>query len=159
MHRYGLIKAFIDPVNFDPNMSFESVMEIFPNNSRPSNLGDSNWFMGRVWLEPILAAPAPARNRSVRVVFEPGARTAWHSHPLGQTLYVIAGAGLIGARDAPPQVIRAGDTVWIPPGQEHWHGAAPNAVMDQLSIQEAESGFVATWMEHVSDEDYLTPPA
>ncbi|NRB16741.1 MAG: cupin domain-containing protein [Rhodobacteraceae bacterium] len=133
-------------------------MELFPTGSRPSKRGDPDWFLGQVWLEPILAAPAPSRNRSVRVTFEPGARTAWHSHPLGQTVYVISGAGLIGRRDAPPQVLGAGDTVWIAPGQEHWHGAAPGSGLQQIAIQEAESGFVTTWMEHVPDEDYLAPP-
>lgn len=133
-------------------------MELFPVGTRPAKLGDRSWFTGQAWLEPIYEAPAPARNRSVRVLFEPGARTAWHSHPLGQTLYVIAGVGLIGTRDAMPKIIRAGDTIWIPPGEEHWHGAAPDAVMEHIAIQEAESGFIATWMEHVSDEDYLAPP-
>jgi quercetin dioxygenase-like cupin family protein len=134
-------------------------MELFPTGSRPAKLGDPNWFTGQVWLEPILAAPAPSRNRSVREKFEPGARTAWHSHPLGQTLYVTAGVGLIGSRDAPPQILRVGDTIWVPPGQEHWHGAAPSTDLDQIAILESECGFVTTWMAHVSDEEYLTPPA
>lgn len=133
-------------------------MDLFPAGSRPARQGDPNWFTGRVWLDPIMVATAPARNRSIRAIFEPGARTAWHSHPLGQTLYVISGTGLIGVRDAPPQLMRAGDTVWIPPGEEHWHGAAPNAVMEHIAIQEAESGFVTTWMEFVADEEYLMPP-
>jgi len=133
-------------------------MELFPTGSRPSKLGDPNWFTGQVWLEPILAAPAPSRNRSVREKFEPRARTAWHSHPLGQVLYVVAGTGLIGTRDAAPQILRAGDTIWIPPGQEHWHGAVSDSILDHISIQEAESGFVTTWMAHVSDEEYQVPP-
>ena len=133
-------------------------MDLFSASSRPATKGDSNWFTGQVWLEPILTAPAPARNRSVRVIFEPGARTAWHSHPLGQTLYVISGSGLIGPREAPPRIMRAGDTVWVPAGQEHWHGAMPSSVMEHITIQEAESGFVTTWMEHVAEEEYLAPP-
>lgn len=134
-------------------------MDIYPTGSRPSKQGDPNWFTGQVWIEPILAAPAPARNRSARIKFEPGARTAWHSHPLGQTLYIVLGSGLIGIRDEPPKLMRCGDTVWIPPGQEHWHGAAPATAMEHIAIQEAESGFVTTWMEHVAEEEYLAPPA
>ncbi len=134
-------------------------MDLFPAGSRPAKQGDLNWFTGKVWLETIIAAPEPARNRSIRAMFEPGARTAWHSHPLGQTLYVIAGSGLVGTRDGPPQVMRVGDSVWIAPGEEHWHGATPNSTMEHIAIQEAESGFVTTWMEHVADEEYLVAPS
>ena len=133
-------------------------MDLFLAGSRPTTKGDTNWFTGRVLIEPINTAPSPARCRSVRVRFEQGARTAWHSHPLGQTLYVISGTGIVGTRDAAPQIMRAGDTVWIAPGEEHWHGAAPDQAMEHIAIQEAESGFVTTWMEYVSDEDYLMLP-
>ena len=133
-------------------------MELFPNASRPSKVGDPNWFTGKVWQDPILAAPAPSRNRSIRERYELGARTAWHSHPLGQTVYIVAGIGLIGTRDAPPQILRPGDTVWIPPGQEHWHGATLGSTLDHISIRETETGFATTWMGHVSDEEYQITP-
>ena len=133
-------------------------MELFPSNSRPSKIGDPSWYFGRIWLEQILAAPTPSRNRSVRMKFDPGARTAWHSHPLGQTVYIVAGIGLIGTRVAPPQILRPGDTVWIPPGQEHWHGATLGSTLDHISIRETETGFATTWMAHVSDEEYQIAP-
>jgi len=90
----------------------------------------------------------------LRVTFEPGARTAWHRHPLGQTLHVLSGVGLMGRRGAAVQVIQAGDTVWIPPGEEHWHGATPEVMMCHLAVQEAEDGRTADWLEQVSEEDY-----
>ena len=88
--------------------------------------------------------------RALKVAFEPGARTAWHTHPLGQTLYIISGTGLIGLRNEAPQLIKAGDTVWIPPGEEHWHGASAENSMTHIAIQEALNGSVATWLEKVS---------
>lgn len=133
-------------------------MDIYENGSRPTRKARSDWFTGTVWQDPVIEAPAPARVRALRVGFEPGARTAWHTHPLGQTLYVLSGTGLVGLRAAAPRVIRAGDTVWIPPGEEHWHGAGPETGMVHLAIQEAEDGQVANWLEKVSDADYLTPP-
>lgn len=133
-------------------------MEIYPAGSRPSKLARKEWFTGRVWQDPVIEAPEPARIRALRVHFEPGARTAWHTHPLGQTLHVLDGIGLVGLRDAPPRRIRPGDTVWIPPGLEHWHGAAPDCAMTHLAMQEALKGAVAVWLEQVSDDDYLTPP-
>ncbi|MEM7545267.1 MAG: cupin domain-containing protein [Pseudomonadota bacterium] len=129
-------------------------MDIFPCGSRPSKRAPDKWFTGTVWQEPIIEAPAPARIRAIRVSFEPGARTAWHTHPLGQTLHVVAGAGLMGLRGAAPRVIRAGDTVWIPPGEEHWHGAGPETNMVHIAMQEADEGVSANWLEHVSDDDY-----
>lgn len=135
-------------------------MDIFTVGSRPALRAKSEWFTGTVWQDPIVEAPDPARNRSLRVHFEPGARSAWHTHPLGQTLYVTSGVGRVALRGQSPRIIRAGDSVWIPPGVEHWHGAGPDTAMEHIAIQEAENGFVATWMEHVSDEDYgLTPVA
>ena len=94
-------------------------------------------------------------SRALSVSFEPKARTAWHTHPLGQTLYVISGIGLIGLRNEAPQLIKAGDTVWIPPGEEHWHGASAANSMTHIAIQEALNGSVATWLEKVSDEEYV----
>ena len=107
-----------------------------------------------VWQDPIIEAFEPARVRALRVAFEPGARTAWHTHPLGQTLYVLSGVGLMGLRNRAPQTINAGDTVWIPPGEEHWHGASATNSMTHIAIQEGLNGSVAEWLEKVSDEQY-----
>jgi quercetin dioxygenase-like cupin family protein len=109
-----------------------------------------------VWQDPIVEAPEPARIRALNVSFEPGARTAWHTHPLGQTLYVVTGNGLVGLRNEAPKIIKAGDTVWIPPGEEHWHGASASNAMTHIAIQEALDGRVAEWLEQVSDYDYNT---
>lgn len=133
-------------------------MEIFAAGSRPNRQGPAEYFTGTVWFDPVIEAPEPARLRALRVGFEPGARTAWHTHPLGQTLHVLSGVGLVGLRDAPPRLIRPGDTVWIPPGEEHWHGAAPQTGMVHLAMQEAIDGRAADWLEHVSDADYLRAP-
>ena len=122
--------------------------------SRPTKKASSDWFTGTVWQDPIVEAPEPARVRALKVAFEPGARTAWHTHPLGQTLHVVSGIGLVGLRNEPPQVIRAGDTVWILPGEEHWHGASETNGMTHIAIQEALNGRVAEWLEKVLDEDY-----
>jgi len=129
-------------------------MDISRGDTRVNHLARSDWFTGRVWQEPVVEAPEPARVRALRVTFEPGARTAWHTHPLGQTLYVLSGTGLVGLRGQAPQRIHAGDTVWIPPGEEHWHGATPDRMMCHLAIQEAQDGQVADWLEQVSDQDY-----
>ena len=99
-----------------------------------------------------------ARLASNRVSFEPGARTAWHTHPLGQTLYVISGCGRVQALGGPVREIRPGDVVWIPPGEKHWHGAAPNNAMTHIAMQEALDGSYVTWMEHVTDADYNVAP-
>ena len=129
-------------------------MKIINANSRPTVKASSDYFTGTVWQDPIIEADAPARVRALRVSFEPEARTAWHTHPLGQTLYVISGIGLIGLRNEAPQLIKAGDTVWIPPGEEHWHGASAANSMTHIAIQEALNGSVATWLEKVSDREY-----
>jgi len=129
-------------------------MDIFPAASRPSIRPPEAYFTGTVWQDPIVAAPAPARLVSARVAFEPGARTAWHTHPLGQTLYVIFGAGLVQTKGGPIREIRAGDTVWIPPGEKHWHGAAANNAMVHIAMQESLDGSHVTWMEKVTDAEY-----
>ncbi len=108
-----------------------------------------------VMQNPIIEAPEPARVRTIRVSFEPKARTAWHTHPLGQSLFVISGVGLVGLRNVAPQIINEGDSVWIPPEEEHWHGAAENTSMEHIAIQEALDGKVANWLEQVSDTDYF----
>ncbi|MDK3075233.1 cupin domain-containing protein [Sedimentitalea sp. JM2-8] len=134
-------------------------MDIFAAGSRPTLRARSEWFTGTVWQDPVIEAPAPARVRVLRVSFEPGARTAWHRHPLGQTLHVTEGCGLIGLRDQPPRVIRPGDTVWIPPEEQHWHGAGPETGMVHIAIQEAgEDGATATWLDHVTDAEYGADP-
>ena len=133
-------------------------MDILTAGSRPTKRASSDWFTGTVWQDPVIEAPAPARLRALRVTFEPRARTAWHTHPLGQTLYVTDGAGLVGLRDSAPRVIRPGDTIWIPAGEEHWHGAGPDTAMTHIAMQEALDGSVATWLEHVSERDYGAEP-
>jgi quercetin dioxygenase-like cupin family protein len=129
-------------------------MEIYDNGSRPTRLAPAEYFTGTVWQDPIVTASAPARLVAVRVAFEPGARTAWHTHPLGQTLYVVAGVGRIQSEGGPVREIRAGDAVWIPPGEKHWHGASPTNGMAHIAMQEALDGKTATWLEQVSDADY-----
>jgi quercetin dioxygenase-like cupin family protein len=134
-------------------------MDFFPAGSRAAVRGAADRFTGTVWQDPIHSAEDPARLRALRVFFEPGARTAWHSHPLGQILHITGGIGLVGRRNQPPQLVRPGDSIWISPTEEHWHGAAPGSCMEHIAMHEAQNGFVATWMELVSDEDYLLSPA
>ena len=129
-------------------------MDIFRAGSKPTKKSSSEWFTGTVWQDPIIEALEPARVRALKVSFEPGARTAWHTHPLGQTLHIINGTGLVGLRNALPKVVNAGDTVWIPPNEEHWHGATPTNSMSHIALQEAMNGTVANWLEKVIDEDY-----
>ena len=129
-------------------------MHIIKADLRPTRKASSEYFTGIVWQDPIIEASEPARVRALKVAFEPGARTAWHTHPLGQTLYVLSGIGLIGLRNKAPQTINAGDTVWIPPGEEHWHGASAINSMTHIAIQEGLNGSVANWLEKVSDEQY-----
>lgn len=129
-------------------------MDIIAAGTRPTNRASKDYFTGTVWQDPVVAAPAPARLVATRVAFEPGARTAWHTHPLGQTLYVLSGIGLAQTKGGPIREIRPGDTVWIPPGEKHWHGACPKNGMVHLAMQESLDGTHVTWMEHVTDEEY-----
>ena len=129
-------------------------MKITPNGSLPSRRAPADWFTGTVWQDPIIEAEEPARLRAVTVRFEPGARTAWHTHPLGQTLHVISGAGLAQVWGEAIREIRAGDTIWIPPGEKHWHGAGPATGMTHIAMQEALDGKAVEWMEKVSDTQY-----
>lgn len=122
--------------------------------SRPA---DTNYFTGTVWQDPIIEAPAPARIRALRVSFLPGARTNWHTHPLGQTLHVVSGVGRVQLQGEPVREILPGDTVWIAPGEKHWHGAAPHTGMVHIAMQEALDGSNVTWLERVSDTDYAAP--
>ena len=125
----------------------------------PTRRGPAEWFTGAVWQDAIVEAPPPARIRAVRVTFEPGARTAWHTHPLGQTLHVLSGVGRAQVWNGPVREIRPGDTVWIPPGEKHWHGAAPATQMVHLAMQEALDGVHVAWLEHVSDAQYAADPS
>ena len=129
-------------------------MEIHLAGSRPTRRGSKESFTGTVLQDPIITPQAPARLASNRVAFEPGARTAWHTHPLGQTLYVIAGVGRIQAKGGPIREIKGGDVVWIPPGEKHWHGAAPTTGMVHVAMHESLNGEHVTWMEHVTDDEY-----
>ena len=133
-------------------------MEIRPSGSAPSRRGPAESFTGTVWQDPIIEAPAPARVRSGLVRFEPGARTHWHTHPLGQTLFVVSGSGRVQTWGGTVQTIRAGDVVWIPPNEKHWHGASPTMLMVHVAMQEALDGKHVTWMELVSDEQYKAAP-
>jgi quercetin dioxygenase-like cupin family protein len=129
-------------------------MEIRRSGSQQSNKGPVDWFTGSVKIDPLFEAPIPARVRGARVTFEPGARTAWHTHPLGQTLIVTVGLGWAQSWDGEVQEIRPGDVVWFPPNEKHWHGATPTGAMTHIAIQEALDGKVVEWMEHVSDAAY-----
>ena len=129
-------------------------MDIKRSGSQPSGKGPEEYFTGTVRVDPLINAPDPARIFGALVTFEPGARTAWHTHPLGQTLIVTAGSGLVQRWGDPIEEIRPGDVVWIAPGEKHWHGAAPTTAMSHIAIVEQIEGKSADWMEKVSDEQY-----
>ena len=130
-------------------------MEIRRSGSQPSAKGPADWFTGTVRIDPLFTADAPARAAGACVTFEPGARTDWHTHPLGQTLIVTAGCGRVQRWEGPIEEIRSGDVVWFPPGEKHWHGAAPTTAVTHIAIQEQLEGKAVDWMEKVSDEQYL----
>ena len=132
----------------------EKIMEIKPAGSRPSMKPPADYFTGAVRQDPLIEPPAPARVRATSVTVEPGARTAWHTHPLGQTLIITSGKGLAQSWGEEIREIRAGDTVWFAPGETHWHGASPDTAMTHIAIHEALDGRHVDWMEHVSDEQY-----
>ena len=129
-------------------------MDIKRPGSQPSVKGPADWFTGTVRIDPLFQAPAPARVSGSSVTFEPGARTAWHTHPLGQTLIVTAGHGLVQRDGGPIEDVRPGDVVWFPPGEKHWHGATPTTAMTHIAIQESLNGKPVDWLEKVSDEQY-----
>ena len=129
-------------------------MEIYRAGSRPSSEGQREYFSGRVRLDPVVSPPDPARVRVVTVTFEPRARTAWHTHPLGQAIVIVAGKGRAQADGGPVHDILPGDVVWFAPGERHWHGAAPETGMTHIAVQEAVDGSNVTWLEHVSDAEY-----
>ncbi len=129
-------------------------MEIKRSGSQPSAKGPAEWFTGTVRIDPLFDAPVPARAAGASVTFEPGARTAWHTHPLGQTLIVTSGMGRTQRWGGPVEEIRPGDVVWIPPGEKHWHGASPTTAMTHIAIQEKLDGKPVDWLEHVTAEQY-----
>jgi len=129
-------------------------MEIKRNGTQPSGKGPEEYFTGTVRVDPLFESPDPARVRGGSVTFEPGARSAWHTHPLGQTLIVTSGCGWVQSEGQPKVEIRPGDVVWCPPNEKHWHGATPTTAMTNIAIQEALDGKVVEWMEKVSDEQY-----
>jgi len=133
-------------------------MDIFRGTDKEATRAPSDWFTGTVWHKAIVSAPEPARLRASHVTFEPGARTAWHTHPLGQNLHVISGVGRVQVWGGPVREIRAGDTIWFPPGEKHWHGAAPGQIMCHIAMQEALDGKAVDWMEHVTDAEYAKAP-
>ena len=129
-------------------------MEIARAGSQPSNKGPDDWFTGSVRIDPLFDAPEPARVAGASVTFEPGARTAWHTHPLGQTLIVTAGCGWAQRWGGPVEEIRPGDVVWFPPGEKHWHGATARTAITHIAIQGKLNGKAVDWMEKGSDEQY-----
>ena len=133
-------------------------MELRRSGSQASIKGPAATFTGNVRLDPLYTAQPPARVACASVTFEPGARTAWHTHPLGQTLVVTAGVGWTQCEGEPIVEIRAGDVIWCPPGHRHWHGATPTTAMTHIAIQEALDGKFVEWAEHVTDEQYLAGP-
>jgi quercetin dioxygenase-like cupin family protein len=129
-------------------------MDIKRNGSQPSVKGPADWFTGTVRIDPLFQVNASTRAAGAAVTFEPGARTAWHTHPLGQTLIVTQGAGRAQRWGGPIENILPGDVVWFPPGEKHWHGATPTTAMTHFAIQEQLEGKVVDWLEKVSDEQY-----
>ena len=129
-------------------------MDIKRSGSQPSSKGSEEWFTGTVRVNPLFESPDPARARGASVTFEPGARTAWHTHPLGQTLIVMAGSGRVQRWGGPIEEVYQGDVISFPPGEKHWHGASPTTAMTHIAIQEHLDGKAVDWMEKVSDEQY-----
>jgi quercetin dioxygenase-like cupin family protein len=129
-------------------------MDIKRCGTQPSGKGPADYFTGTVRVDPLNVPPAPARVSMALVTFEPGARTAWHAHPLGQTLIVTAGCGQVQREGGPIEEIRSGDVVWFPPGEKHWHGATATTAMSHIAVQEALDGKNVDWMEKVSDDQY-----
>jgi len=132
----------------------EEAMEIKQGGSQASGKGPGDWFTGSVRIDPLFSAPEPARVQGASVTFEPGARTVWHTHPLGQTLIVTAGAGWVQRWGGERQTIRPGDVVWFEPGEKHWHGATATTGMTHIAVQERVDGSVVEWMEVVTEEEY-----
>jgi quercetin dioxygenase-like cupin family protein len=137
-----------------PTERRNGAMEITRGGSQPSRKGPTEYFTGAVRVDPLFQAPDPARVSGGHVTFEPGARSAWHTHPLGQTLIITSGLGWVQREGGPIEEVRPGDVVWFPPGLKHWHGATPTTAMTHIAIQEALNGRNVDWLEKVSDEQY-----
>jgi quercetin dioxygenase-like cupin family protein len=146
--------AAATPASTAPTKGRNEAMEIRRAGSRPSGKGPAEWFTGAVRVDPLFEAPEPARAVGASVTFEPGARTAWHTHPLGQTLIVTAGCGWAQREGGPVEEVRPGDVVWFAPGEKHWHGATATTAMTHIAVQEKQGGKVVDWMEKVTDEQY-----
>ncbi len=131
-------------------------MKITRNKSLDSVEGPSDWFTGKVRIDPLFQSEEPARAAGANVTFEPGARTAWHTHPLGQTLIITSGTGWVQRENGPIEEVNPGDVVWFSPGEKHWHGATPDKAMSHIAIQESKDGKAVDWLEKVSDEQYKT---
>jgi len=142
-----------------PGNKRETNMEIKRAGTQASIEGPADWFTGSTRIDPLFQAAPPARAGGASVTFEPGARTAWHTHPLGQTLIVTSGSGRVQRWGGPIEVIRPGDVVWFPPGEKHWHGASPSTAMTHIAIQEQLDGKAVDWLEQVTDEQYGAGPA
>ncbi|HEX2554724.1 MAG TPA: cupin domain-containing protein [Microvirga sp.] len=134
-------------------------MQITRSGAQPSGKGPTEYFTGTVRIDPLFSAPDPARVAGASVTFEPGARTAWHTHPLGQTLIVTSGLGWVQRDGGPVEEVRSGDVVWFPPGEKHWHGATAATAMTHIAIQERLNGKAVDWMEHVTDGQYRAGPS
>ena len=132
-------------------------MDITRSGSRPSGKGPAEYFTGNVQVDPLFNAPDPSRTSGAYVTFEPCSRSNWHTHPLGQTLIVMSGCGLVQSWGGPVKLIRPGDVVWCPPDEKHWHGALPDTAMTHIAIQEAKDGKVVDWLEPVTDAQYVVP--
>jgi quercetin dioxygenase-like cupin family protein len=132
----------------------EHPMKIMRSGSRSSSQGPTEWFTGAVRIDPLLETEAPARAAGALVTFEPGSRTAWHTHPLGQTLIVTSGSGLVQRDGGPIEAVHPGDVIWFAPGEKHWHGATATTAVMHIAIQEALEGRAVDWQEHVTDEQY-----
>jgi len=150
----GARAAAATPASTAPTKERNEAMEIKRAGSRPSGKGPAEWFTGAVRIDPLFEAPEPARAVGATVTFEPGAPTAWHTHPLGQTLIVTAGCGWAQLEGGPVEEIRPGDVIWFAPGEKHWHGATATTGMTHIAIQEKLNGSPADWLEKVSDDQY-----
>ena len=152
--------ALAASLSMTPVGAAEAEVEVMPLGQKPATRGSAQYFVGEVFIDQLFQGTAPARVSGGLVSFAPSARTAWHTHPLGQTLYVVSGVGLVQMEGKPVKGIRPGDVVWIPAGVKHWHGAAPDTPMTHLAVAEQLDGNVVTWLEQVSDADYrVLPPA
>jgi quercetin dioxygenase-like cupin family protein len=157
MNKFAVTALSLSLLAFETHAD-ATLLTVTPNGSQPSAKGPANYFTGSVRVDAPFKTTAPARVSGATVTFEPGARTAWHTHPLGQTLIVTAGTGLVQESGQSIQVIKAGDTVWIPPGVEHWHGATATTGMTHVAVAEALDGKVVEWLEQVSEQEYSYKP-